>query len=210
VKKTKGMNNSKIKRIFKVIRKRVKIKTLIFLILILVLNTCAWYIYISEVSSDISTHVKAWKIEFNNNISQDVNFIVEDIYPGMETVTKEIELINKGELRAVISCDIIEMRILEDEYVVDDENITSQQLVEDISKNYPFSVKFYIDGEECHSKVVEADGSCMITIEISWPFDSGDDEADTYWGNKAYDFIQEHEDEACIKIKAKIKASQDE
>ena len=200
--------NYKAKRVLKIIKKNMKLKTLIFLILILVLNTCAWYIYISEVSSDISTHVKAWKIEFNNNISQDVNFIVEDIYPGMETVTKEIELINKGEVDAIISCNIVQMRILEDEYIVDEKNITSQQLIQDIANNYPFSVKFYIDGKEIIEKEIAAEDTCIITIEIAWPFASGDDEKDTYWGNKAYDFIHENEGVPCIGIKAKIKASQ--
>lgn len=202
--------NDKAKKILKIAKKSVRLKTLIFMILMLVLNTCAWYIYISEVSSDITTHVKSWKIEFDNNISQDIDFLVEDIYPGMETVTKDIELINKGEMAAIISCGIVEMRILDEEYIVDGENITSNQLVNDISNNYPFKIKFYIDGEELQEKVMEADAGCTVTIEISWPFSSGDDEKDTYWGNKAYDFIQENPEESCIKIKAKIKASQQE
>lgn len=199
---------SKIKKIFKILKKSVKLRTLLFLILILVVNCFAWYIYISEVSSDITSHVRTWKIEFDNNVSQDISFEVEDIYPGMETEIKEIELANSGELDAIISCSVSEMRILNDEYIADGETITPQSLLDDIGNNYPFSVKFYIDGEEIKEKEMPAGYTSKITIEISWPIDSGDDETDTYWGNAAYDFMQENEDTPCLQIKAKVKASQ--
>lgn len=195
-------------KIKKTKRKRGRISALIILILILVLNTSAWYIYISEVSSNITTHLKSWKIEFDNNISQDIDFAVENIYPGMETDKKDIQLLNKGEMTALVTCNIIEMRILEEKYVADDINITSEELIKDISENYPFKVKFFMDGEEIREKIVDTDSVCDVIIEISWEFESGDDEKDTYWGNKAYDFMQENPDVPCIEIKAKIKASQ--
>ena len=200
----------KTKKVLRVLKKSVRLKTMIFLILILVINVLGWYIYVSEVSSDITTHVKAWKIDFDNSVNQDIDFIVEDIYPGMETQTKEIELTNGGEMDAVVSGMVTQMRILEDTYVADGTDVTSEDLIDSLSNDYPFSVKFYMDGEEITQKDVEINATATIVIEISWPFESGDDATDTYWGNAAYDFMNENPDTPCIQISAKVIANQKE
>ena len=36
----------------------------------------------------------------------------------------------------------------------------------------------------------------------------GDDEADTYWGRKSYEFMENNKDEKSVSIVVKIKASQ--
>lgn len=198
------------RKVLKVLRKSVRFKTLIFLILILVINVLGWYIYISEVSSDITTHVKAWKIDFDNSVNQDIDFVVDDIYPGMETQTKEIQLSNSGEMDAVVSCSVTQMRILDDTYVADGTTITGEDLIDSLSNDYPFSVKFYIDGQEVTEKDVPINTTATIVIEISWPFESGDDETDTYWGNAAYDFMNDNPTTPCIQIMAKVIANQKE
>lgn len=200
----------KIKSFFWILKRKVKLRTLLFLILILVVNAFAWYIYVSEVSSNITAHVRAWKIDFDNNVEQEMVFEVANIYPGMETVTKEVQVANGGEMDAVLTCSIIQMRILNDTYEADGNIITGQDLIEDAASNYPFKIKFYIDDEEISQKDMPADHTSVIKIEISWPFESGDDERDTYWGNAAYDFMQENPTEACIQIKAKLIATQQE
>lgn len=200
----------KSRKILRALRKSVRVKTLIFLILILVVNVLGWYIYISEVSSDITTHVKAWKIDFDNSVNQDVDFVVDDLYPGMETQTKEIQLTNSGEMDAVISVTVLQMRILDDTYVADGTTIAGDDLIDSLSNDYPFSVKFYIDGEEVTEKDVLINATATIVVEISWPFESGDDATDTYWGNAAYDFMNENPDTPCIQINAKVIANQKE
>lgn len=200
----------KSRKILRALRKSVRVKTLIFLILILVVNVLGWYIYISEVSSDITTHVKAWKIDFDNSVNQDVDFVVDDLYPGMETQTKEIQLTNSGEMDAVISVTVLQMRILDDTYVADGTTVAGDDLIDSLSNDYPFSVKFYIDGEEVTEKDVLINATATIVVEISWPFESGDDATDTYWGNAAYDFMNENPDTPCIQIMAKVIANQKE
>lgn len=200
----------KSRKILRALRKSVRVKTLIFLILILVVNVLGWYIYISEVSSDITTHVKAWKIDFDNSVNQDVDFVVDDLYPGMETQTKEIQLTNSGEMDAVISVTVLQMRILDDTYVADGTTVTGDDLIDSLSNDYPFSVKFYVDGEEVTEKDVLINATATIVVEISWPFESGDDATDTYWGNAAYDFMNENPDTPCIQINAKVIANQKE
>lgn len=200
--------NDKNRKIFELAKKNVKLKTLLFLIFILIFNTCAWYIYVSEVSSDITTHVKSWNIEFGSDISQNIDFNVDNIYPGMENAEQTIYLSNRGELAAVLDCEVEEMTILGTRYVVNDVDITSDGLIYSLSNDYPFSIKFYLDDVESHHKLINSGSSCTVKIEIVWPFESGDDAQDTYWGNKAYDYIQANPDGTCIQVKAKIIANQ--
>lgn len=200
--------NEKNKRILKLAKKNVKLKTLLFFIFILIFNTCAWYIYVSEVSSDITTHVKSWNIEFGSDITQNIDFKVDNIYPGMESASQVLQLSNRGELGAMVNIEIEEMTILGTRYVADDLELTSDSLIQKLSTQYPFSIKFYIDNIESSNKLVDSGTTCVVKIEIVWPFESGDDEQDTYWGNLAYDYIEENPEGTCIEVKAKIIANQ--
>ena len=46
-------------------------------------------------------------------------------------------------------------------------------------------------------------------VLVNWPYESGDDELDTYWGKKSYDFKNDNPGENEIEIKVKITATQD-
>lgn len=76
---------------------------MIVLILLLVFNAYAWFIYATRASLDLTTHVAAWEISFDAGESQsDTSVILEidRIYPGMEDYIKEIKVYNRGELLA--------------------------------------------------------------------------------------------------------------
>ena len=46
------------------ILKKVKLKNMIILILLLIFNTYAWFIYATRVATDITAHVSSWNVEF--------------------------------------------------------------------------------------------------------------------------------------------------
>ena len=48
------------------------------------------------------------------------------------------------------------------------------------------------------------------TVTIAWSYESGNDTLDTYWGERAYTFINETVNEPCIRLDIKIKIQQDE
>ena len=49
-------------------------------------------------------------------------------------------------------------------------------------------------------------GKFIITFE--WPFESGDDAADTFWGNKAYEYYSLNPRKNSIELEVKLIASQ--
>lgn len=68
------------------LKKRLRRRTLFFLILTLMANTFAWFIYSNKVSNNITTGVKSWKINFKQDgvdIVNNVEFKIDSIYPGM-------------------------------------------------------------------------------------------------------------------------------
>ena len=102
-------NNEKKKNVFLKIFKRVKISHLIFLAILLIANSYAWFIYVNTVSNSVDVHVRSWKITFDGD-EQVVNYInvnVENVYPGMTTFTRDIEANTYGEMSANVTYSIL-------------------------------------------------------------------------------------------------------
>lgn len=109
--------------IFKIVKK-VKLKMVLLLIVLLSFNSYAWFIYATKVSSGISAHITSWNVSFRageDEITTNVVFEVDKIYPGMETQIKKLTALNTGEMKAVLSYEIKKIRILDEEYIVGSE-----------------------------------------------------------------------------------------
>ena len=59
-----------------------------------------------------------------------------------------------------------------------------------------------------NSEIKAHGGEASITINITWPYESGDDEKDTYWGMLAYNYHVANPDSPSIKLLVKITAIQ--
>ena len=94
------------KKVFYVIKKKVKISNLILLIVLLMFNSYAWFIYNTKVSTSLSAKIEAWDIAYiSNGIRETQNIIldVEKIYPGMPIYTHQITVTNNGDTNAELS-----------------------------------------------------------------------------------------------------------
>lgn len=189
----------------KKIIKKIKIRTILLLILTLASNTFAWFIYNTKVDNSISTSVKAWRIAFENNDSDAIQYLefkIDDIYPGMTDYSNYITVTNEGETDAKIVYEIQELKILETTYK--NTEYTQEELNNMINSDYPFKITFNIDTEDLKA----ISGSGIFTVNVSWPYESGNDELDTVWGNKSYDYKQNYPDTPGIIIKIKLTVSQ--
>ena len=177
-------NNKKKKSLLFKILKRVKIRHFIALGLILIANTFAWFIYVDTVRNSIDVRVKSWKIDFTDGdtpVSQLINITVTDY--------------NYSEVNATVEYTILEARIM-DEVILTDvgaveyganitgEELTNAQLIDRLENYYPFSITFGISSDT----IAAENGHSDFTVQIEWPYESGNDTWDTYWGNKAYDY----------------------
>lgn len=203
--KEKKKNNLLI--LFKVLRKRVKLSTLLMLIVTFSSSTFAWFIYATKVDSGITAHVKAWNVLFevgDDEIEENMHFDVSDLYPGMMTYTDSVSVKNKGETHAELSYEIVSYTIFGVKYEVGNSGIlTSDDLKQSLLNDYPFKTAITLS-----SNIISPNSTESFSLVVSWPYDSGDDVKDTLWGTKAYDYHALHPDLPSISIELKVVATQ--
>ena len=199
----KNVNKDKTKKCF--ISKYVKLHTLLILVVLLIFNSYAWFVFATKVSGGLTAHVTSWNITFQVGDDDSVTNVVIDvstIYPGMETYVKEIKAKNVGESIADLSYQYKSLVVLGDEYTVPD-NCTQEELNDRIANSYPFKINVNIDKSELETGA----GEGLFTITVEWPFE-GDDEVDTYWGEKAYDYSSANPEKSSLHLELLLIAEQ--
>ena len=157
--------------------------------LLLVFNTYAWFVYNTRINMDLSVHVSSWEIKFEDEDNELANYMyveLERAYPGMPDYEKTITVTNSGEISAKLEYEIDSISIMGETYDVEDENTdyTSQDLENKLDE-YPFKIKIMSDDTNLNSS---NGGQGIFKVTVTWPYESGNDELDTEWGNKAYEF----------------------
>lgn len=194
------MNNKKIKKIFK----KIRLKTLFLLAITLASNSFAWFIYTTEVSSNITTKVREWKVTFDaqgQNIEKEIIINVDSLYPGMEEYTETLTASNSGESRAKITYELKEATVLGDNLM--NLNLENESLIDYLKTAFPFKIDI-----SASNNIIDIGGSESVTIRVYWPYESGNDELDTQWGNRAYDYHEANPDSPSITLVLKISATQ--
>ncbi len=189
----------------KLAKNAIRINLILVTAIILSFNSFAWFVYSSRVSTGITTSVKAWRIDFqygDNEVTEVIEIEIDSLYPGMEDYDNTINVLNHGETEASLSFEVSRFKILGDEY--DTEEYTSEQLITMLEENYPFNVEFSVTNPTLDPDL----GTSDFNIYITWPFESGDDELDTYWGYQAYLYNDENPGEPGFEINLKLKAIQ--
>ena len=194
-----------MKMIVKILKK-IKIRNVLILILLLIFNTYAWFIYATKVSSSLSVHVSSWNVEFSVGEDETVTNIliaVERVYPGMENYEKNVTVKNKGEIKAELDYDIISLKVMDEFYKIG-ENITMEELENKLKTDYPFKINVIKDD----TLLKEGTGEGLFSVTVEWPFESGNDELDTLWGNKAYEYYALNPGEKSMEIEIRLSAKQ--
>ena len=195
------MNDQKKKRK----KRRIRLRTLFLLAITLASNSFAWFVYSTKVSNNITARVKSWHVNFEvgsgEEIEEYLEINIDSLYPGMTTYTQTLTASNSGEARAQISYEVIRANILGDDLT--GMNYSDIQIINYLRSYYPFSIDFHVSND-----IVQANSEETVTISVSWPYESGQDEEDTKWGNLAYIYHSSHPDTPSIDLSIKITAYQ--
>ena len=197
--------NSVFVEVLKRIFKKAKIRTLLMLVMLLSFNSVAWFIYATKVDSGISAKIVAWNVSFvsgEEELLQNINFKIDRIYPGMEEYSKRIDVSNSGDNTARLGYELVNARLLDEYYEVGG-SISSSDLLKSLREDYPFKIMIGVSSAE-----VTPGSNAYFYVSVSLPFESGDDDADTLWGNRAYDYQKNNSDSESIEINLKISAVQ--
>ena len=130
----------------KKISKKEQIKNLIILVLLLVANSYAWFIYNTEVDTDISVRVSSWSVQFVIDGSESVanmTIDISQIHPGMSEYTKIIKVFNEGDTEADLRYEVQSLRVMNTTYSVEG-GLTSSAIETRMNESYPFSIEIEI------------------------------------------------------------------
>lgn len=146
--------------------------------------TLAWFAYSGMATTSTEINVKAWHIEFANNnraVSNNIVVSLSDISPGMQTVSEKVKIKNMGDSDATISYEIVSARILDETIDLSSED---GEVEDSLSHDYPFHINMSLSDNYANAN----DGISEFEVSVSWPLDSDNDDLDSEWGNKAYQF----------------------
>lgn len=199
-------NKSLFFEVLKRLIKKTKLRTLLLFIVLLSFNATAWFIYATKVESGIGAKIVAWNVAFvtgEEELLEYINFKIDNIYPGMTSQTKKVEVTNNGESVASLKYEILSARLLDNSYQVDDQVITSENLLKSLENDYPFKIKIGVSNDE-----IQPGEQAYYYVTISWEYESGNDDQDSYWGTMAYDFYEENPERESIELDLVISAVQ--
>ena len=190
----------------KIIKRRVKLRTLLLLVLTLTANSYAWFIHTTKVNNAIEAHVRSWNVRFDleqSEVAEYIDFVVSDMYPGMPDFERKIKIVNSGETTGKINYEVISARVINTEFIVD-ETTTSEVMINKLKNEYPFK----IDIGTSNDIISPEGGEENFLLKVTWAYESGSDTEDTYWGNQAYDYQEANPNKPIITIKIKISVVQ--
>ena len=166
--------------------KKINISSLAFFAISMISITLAWFAYTNTVSSNMNINLKSWNVRItknNTNVNNTFSININDLYPGAQTFDETYTIHNDGDIAAKISYNIKSFRIFNTEYTTTN-SISFAQL----ERDYPFILSF------THGSRYLAPGSTStFNVNCQWPFDSGNNELDTQYGQMAYDFYQQEQ-----------------
>lgn len=188
-------------------RRKIKFSSLFLLILSFSSVTFAWFLYSTKVESGVTAHIKAWNVEFEmgeEEITDEVEFEIDDLYPGMTTYTQMVSLTNSGETYASVSADIIKANIMGTLYDTENSSVTPAQLKQSLLYDYPFVIQCTVNKNR-----IAPGESANFTLSVVWPYESSKgDTVDTFWGDQSYQYHQTNPTAPCIELTVQITATQ--
>lgn len=174
---------------------RLNLISLFFVVVSFISVTLAWFVYSGLSTVNTEVNVKAWYIELERDGKPEKNNIIislDDIYPGMEPMEEEIKIKNLGDSDAQVKYSIISARILDEEddnYKVSENQLDSAYVEDQLAHKYPFHINIDLSKGFVAAQTDET----IFKVSISWPLDSLNDELDSTWGTKAYQYKLEEQ-----------------
>ena len=184
--------------------KKVRLRTIFLLAITLASNSFAWFIYTTKVSSSITAKVREWNVTFDINgavVEKIIEMNVDSLYPGMPTYSQTLTASNSGGAKAEITYEIVKADVLGTDLMA--LGYDNNHLFNYLANNYPFSITLTVS-----NPIINLHSEENITISVSWPYESGDDESYTYWGTEAHAFHTANPDTPSISLIIKITAYQ--
>ena len=146
-------------------RKKIKFRSILMLVFLLGVNAYAWFVYMSNASVELSSSVSTWNVTFFDGTEEvkDLEIDTGNIYPGMETYTKQFKIKNKSDTKATFNYEVDNLKIFDNDITVEDKETYLKELL-------PFKVKLTPSKTE-----FDKNDTIIFDISIDWPYESEND-----------------------------------
>ena len=181
-------------------QKYLLLRSMIILLILLVVNTFAWFLMNTTTKFNMNVHVDSWHITFKDEENVESTYfeiVIDRAYPGMQDYTKVFTITNSGERDAELSYEVIEARLLEDSYIANDVTPTHEEIEEMLTNELPFQFNFEFSNSELGHTT--GNNSETFTVTMHWDYEAENpddidarDALDTAWGENVYGYYQDH------------------
>ena len=191
-----------VKRFFKLLKRYRYF--LIFAIIFFSFNAYAWFTYVTRVDTSLTAKVRSWNVMFqvhDNNIAHEVSFDAADIYPGMPRYNDLASIVNTGDTSGDAYFVVKKVEIFGE--VLTSQDYTTEELVNKLANDYPFKIDLSLSDTHVLPGHTE-----LFNVDITWPYESGNDTLDTEWGTRAYQFRNSRPGDPCVSMVVEIRVDQ--
>lgn len=150
-------------------RKKIKRRSIFLASFLFCINIYAWFIFSSNANGTIAADIVSWSVSFyeNNEAVREFNVSLDDMYPGMNAYTRSLDVKNASDVDAIFAYEITSMTLFGTSYNIDGINLTSNQLVNKLKNDFPFS----IDISSTKTELIKND-TAIFSVVVSWPYQS--------------------------------------
>lgn len=159
-------------------RKRVIIRSFLLIALLLVINTFAWFTYISRAGVSLNGSVIDWDISFlnENGAVKDIQIDITDMKPGMMPFEYKIQIQNNSDVAANINYNIKSLKLLGTELLQEGQE---EQVEESLKTEYPFVLELITERDN-----IQINEMINFKITLNWDYQA----SNYYKLNKLYTY----------------------
>ena len=159
-------------------RRKTIIRSVLLIAFLLIINTFAWFTYITKANLSINGSVVSWEVSFldQNSIVKDIDIAITDMKPGMMQFSKTIDIVNNSDVAAKFTYKIKSVEFLGTEIFKGEETEAIKQKLE---QDFPFSLKIIVGKQD-----LDLTDTSSFQVTMEWTY-----EEDKYYKvNSLYTF----------------------
>ena len=159
-------------------RRKTIIRSVLLIAFLLIINTFAWFTYITKANLSINGSVVSWEVSFldQNSIVKDIDIAITDMKPGMMQFSKTIDIVNNSDVEAKFTYKIKSVEFLGTEIFKGEETEAIKQKLE---QDFPFSLKIIVGKQD-----LDLTDTSSFQVTMDWTY-----EEDKYYKvNSLYTF----------------------
>lgn len=146
-------------------RRKTIVRSILLIAFLLIINTFAWFTYITKANLSLNGSVVSWEVSFldQNSIVKDINIAITDMKPGMMQFSKTIDIVNNSDVAAKFTYKIKSVNFLGTEIFQGEE---TEEIKQKLEHDFPFTLKI-IPGKQD----LELSDTSSFQITMDWTYE---------------------------------------